>query len=169
KATAAATGASDMENKSLRVIADHIRSCSFLISDGVLPSNEGRGYVLRRIIRRAIRHGHQLGQKQPFFHKLVKALAEVMGEAYPELVRNQAQIERILLLEEEQFEKTLDKGMLVLEDALAKLSGTVIPGQVVFTLYDTYGFPLDLTNDIARERDLTIDVDGYDNAMAEQR
>jgi alanyl-tRNA synthetase len=169
KATAEATGASNMENKSLRVIADHIRSCSFLVSDGVMPSNEGRGYVLRRIIRRAIRHGHQLGQKQPFFHKLVKALAEVMGDAYPELIKNQTQIERILLLEEEQFEKTLDKGIVVLEDALGKLSGTVIPGQVVFTLYDTYGFPLDLTNDIARERGLTIDVDGYDKAMAEQR
>src|SRR5690606_8277755 len=169
KAAAAARGATDLENKSLRVIADHIRSCSFLVSDGVLPSNEGRGYVLRRIIRRAVRHGHQLGQTQPFFHKLVKALAEVMGDAYPELIKNQAQIERVLLLEEEQFEKTLDKGMAVLEDALAKLSTQVIPGQVVFTLYDTYGFPLDLTNDIARERGLTIDIDGYEIAMAEQR
>lgn len=169
KAAAEATGASDMENKSLRVIADHIRSCSFLVSDGVLPSNEGRGYVLRRIIRRAIRHGHQLGQKQPFFHKLVKALAEVMGGAYPELVKNQAQIERVLLIEEEQFEKTLDKGMVVLDEALGKLSTSIIPGQVVFTLYDTYGFPLDLTNDIARERGLTIDIDGYEIAMAEQR
>lgn len=169
KAAAEATASHDMENKSLRVIADHIRSCSFLISDGVMPSNEGRGYVLRRIIRRAIRHGHQLGQKQPFFHKLVKALAEVMGEAYPELIKNRAQIERVLLLEEEQFEKTLDKGMVVLEEALAKLTGSIIPGQVAFTLYDTYGFPLDLTNDIARERGLTIDIDGYDIAMAEQR
>lgn len=169
KAAAAATGATDLENKSLRVIADHIRSCSFLISDGVLPSNEGRGYVLRRIIRRAVRHGHQLGQTQPFFHKLVKALAEVMGDAYPELIKNQAQIERVLLLEEEQFEKTLDKGMAVLEDALAKLSTQVIPGEVVFTLYDTYGFPLDLTNDIARERALTIDLEGYEKAMEEQR
>lgn len=169
KAAAAATGATDLENKSLRVIADHIRSCSFLISDGVLPSNEGRGYVLRRIIRRAVRHGHQLGQTQPFLHKLVKALAEVMGDAYPELIKNQAQIERVLLLEEEQFEKTLDKGMAVLEDALAKLSTQVIPGEVVFTLYDTYGFPLDLTNDIARERALTIDLEGYEKAMEEQR
>lgn len=168
-ATAAATGTGDGENKSLRVIADHIRSCSFLVSDGVMPSNEGRGYVLRRIIRRAIRHGHQLGQKQPFFHKLVKALAEVMGGAYPELIKNQAQIERVLLLEEEQFEKTLDKGMAVLEDALNKLTGSTIPGQVAFTLYDTYGFPLDLTNDIARERGLTIDTVGYDVAMEEQR
>jgi alanyl-tRNA synthetase len=169
KAAAEATGTSDMENKSLRVIADHIRSCSFLISDGVIPSNEGRGYVLRRIIRRAVRHGNQLGQKQAFFHKLVKALTEVMGEAYPELYKNQAQIERVLLQEEEQFEKTLDKGITVLEDALSKLSGTEVPGKVVFTLYDTYGFPVDLTADIARERGLTIDQDGYDLAMAEQR
>ncbi len=168
-AAAEATGNSDMENKSLRVIADHIRSCSFLVTDGVTPSNEGRGYVLRRIIRRAIRHGHQLGQKQPFFHKLVKALAEVMGDAYPELIKLQSQIERLLLAEEEQFEKTLDKGITVLEEALTKISGTEIPGQVVFTLYDTYGFPLDLTNDIAREKGLTIDVAGYDAAMTEQR
>ncbi|WP_062060713.1 alanine--tRNA ligase [Cellvibrio sp. OA-2007] len=168
-AAAEATGTSDMENKSLRVIADHIRSCSFLVSDGVVPSNEGRGYVLRRIIRRAIRHGNQLGQKQPFFHNLVKSLAEVMGEAYPELHKNQAQIERVLLQEEEQFEKTLDKGIAVLEDALAKLSGTEVPGKVIFTLYDTYGFPVDLTADIARERGLTIDQAGYEAAMAEQR
>ncbi len=168
-AAAAATGTSDMENKSLRVIADHIRSCSFLISDGVAPSNEGRGYVLRRIIRRAIRHGNQLGQKQPFFHKLAKSLAEVMGDAYPELHKNIAQIERVLLQEEEQFEKTLDKGIAVLEDALSKLSGTEVPGKVVFTLYDTYGFPVDLTADIARERGLTIDQEGYEAAMAEQR
>ena len=168
-AAADATGTSDMENKSLRVIADHIRSCSFLISDGVVPSNEGRGYVLRRIIRRAIRHGNQLGQKQPFFHKLVKALADVMGDAYPELQKNQAQIERVLLQEEEQFEKTLDKGIAVLEDVLAKLSGTEVPGKVIFTLYDTYGFPVDLTADIARERGLTIDQAGYEAAMAEQR
>lgn len=169
KAAAEVTGTSDMENKSLRVIADHIRSCSFLIGDGVLPSNEGRGYVLRRIIRRAIRHGNQLGQKQPFFHKLVKALAEVMGGAYPELHKQQSHIERVLLQEEEQFEKTLDKGIAVLEDALGKLSGKEIPGKVVFTLYDTYGFPIDLTNDIARERGLTIDHAGYEVAMAEQR
>jgi alanyl-tRNA synthetase len=169
KAAAEATGNSDMENKSLRVIADHIRSCSFLVCDGVTPSNEGRGYVLRRIIRRAIRHGHQLGQKQPFFHKLVKALAEVMGDAYPELIKNKAQIERVLLAEEEQFEKTLDKGITVLEDALTKISGSEIPGQMVFTLYDTYGFPVDLTNDIAREKGLTIDLAGYEAAMDEQR
>lgn len=169
QAAADATGNQDLENKSLRVIADHIRSCSFLISDGVVPSNEGRGYVLRRIIRRAIRHGNQLGQKQPFFHKLAKALAEVMGDAYPELHKNQAQIERVLLQEEEQFEKTLDKGIAVLEDALGKLSGTEVPGKVVFTLYDTYGFPVDLTADIARERGLTVDQEGYEAAMAEQR
>jgi alanyl-tRNA synthetase len=168
-AAAEATGNHDMENKSLRVIADHIRSCSFLISDGVMPSNEGRGYVLRRIIRRAIRHGNQLGQKQPFFHKIVKALAEVMGDAYPELIKNQAQIERVLLQEEEQFEKTLDKGIAVLEDALTKVSGNEIPGKLVFTLYDTYGFPVDLTNDIARERGMTIDLAGYEVAMGEQR
>jgi alanyl-tRNA synthetase len=168
-AAAKATGNHDMENKSLRVIADHIRSCAFLISDGVTPSNEGRGYVLRRIIRRAIRHGHQLGQKQPFFHKLAKALAEVMGDAYPELNKNQTQIERALLQEEEQFEKTLDKGMAVLEDAFSQLSGSIVPGKVVFTLYDTYGFPVDLTADIARERGLSIDQEGYEAAMAEQR
>ena len=169
KAAAEATGTQDLENKSLRVIADHIRSCSFLISDGVLPSNEGRGYVLRRIIRRAIRHGNQLGQKRAFFHTLVKALAEVMGGAYPELYKNQAHIERVLLQEEEQFEKTLDKGIAVLEEALAGLSGSEIPGKLVFTLYDTYGFPIDLTADIARERGLTVDLAGYEEAMAEQR
>lgn len=169
QAAADATGNHDMENKSLRVIADHIRSCAFLVSDGVIPSNEGRGYVLRRIIRRAIRHGNQLGQKQPFFHKLVKSLAEVMGDAYPELYTNQAQIERVLLQEEEQFEKTLDKGIAVLDEVLNKLSGTEVPGKVVFTLYDTYGFPVDLTADIARERGLTLDLAGYEAAMAEQR
>lgn len=169
KAAAKATGTSDLENKSLRVIADHIRSCSFLASDGVMPSNEGRGYVLRRIIRRAVRHGNQLGQKNAFFYTLVQALVEVMGDAYPELIKNQAQIERILLQEEEQFEKTLDKGIAVLEEALGKLTGTVIPGQVAFTLYDTYGFPLDLTNDIAREKNLTIDTEGYEACMAAQR
>jgi len=169
KAAAKATGTSDLENKSLRVIADHIRSCSFLVSDGVAPSNEGRGYVLRRIIRRAVRHGNQLGQKHAFFSTLVKALVEVMGDAYPELVKDQAHIERTLLQEEEQFEKTLDKGIAVLEEALGKLKGTVIPGQVAFTLYDTYGFPLDLTNDIAREKGLTIDTEGYEVCMAAQR
>lgn len=169
KAAAEATGAQDLENKSLRVIADHIRSCAFLIVDGVMPSNEGRGYVLRRIIRRAIRHGHKLGQKNVFFHKLVTALVAEMGEAYPELAKQQAQVEKVLLTEEEQFDKTLDKGMAVLEEALSKLEGGEIPGQVIFTLYDTYGFPVDLTNDIARERGLTLDLRGYEEAMGEQR
>ncbi len=169
QAAARATGTTDMENKSLRVIADHIRSCAFLITDGVLPSNEGRGYVLRRIIRRAVRHGHQLGKTQPFFHTLVPALVEQMGEAYPELAAAQAQVSRVLLAEEEQFAKTLDKGMAVLEDKLANLKGRQIPGDVIFTLYDTYGFPVDLTNDIAREKDLTLDMDGYEALMDEQR
>ncbi|GAA5315314.1 MAG: alanine--tRNA ligase [Candidatus Pelagadaptatus aseana] len=169
KASAEATGATDLENKSLRVIADHIRSCAFLVIDGVMPSNEGRGYVLRRIMRRAIRHGHKLGQKQPFFHKLAAALAVEMGDAYPELREQQAQVEKVLLTEEQQFEKTLDKGMAVLESEIRKLSGKEIPGDVVFTLYDTYGFPLDLTADIARERELTIDEEGYEAAMEEQR
>jgi alanyl-tRNA synthetase len=169
KAAAKATGTSDLENKSLRVIADHIRSCSFLIVDGVLPSNEGRGYVLRRIIRRAIRHGSQLGQTKAFFHTLVSALVAEMGEAYPELAKAQAQVEKVLLAEEYQFEKTLDKGITVLDTALAKLQGDVIPGEVVFTLYDTYGFPVDLTNDIARERGLSLDMPGYEEAMNAQR
>ncbi|WP_299774914.1 alanine--tRNA ligase [uncultured Pseudoteredinibacter sp.] len=168
-ATAKATNTSDMENKSLRVIADHIRSCAFLVVDGVIPANEGRGYVLRRIIRRAIRHGHKLGQKDAFFHSLVQALVDQMGEAYPELKQQQAQIEKILLTEEQQFEKTLDKGMAVLESELANLNAKEIPGQLVFTLYDTYGFPVDLTNDIAREREMSIDLDGYEKLMEEQR
>lgn len=169
KAAAKITGETNLENKSLRVIADHIRSSAFLITDGVLPSNEGRGYVLRRIIRRALRQGHQLGIKQPFFHKLVQTLADEMGAAYPELVEKQAQIEKILLVEEEQFAKTLDKGMVVLEEALKQLDGNQVPGDVVFQLYDTYGFPTDLTNDIARERNLTIDLAGYEQCMEEQK
>jgi len=169
KAAAEVTGSSDLEHKSLRVIADHIRSCSFLIADGVMPSNEGRGYVLRRIIRRAIRHGHKLGQTQAFFHCLVGALVDVMGEAYPELTKQQAQIEKVLLTEEGQFAKTLDKGLVVLDQALSELNGKTIPGQVIFTLYDTYGFPVDLTNDIARERGLTLDHEAYETAMEEQR
>lgn len=169
QAAAQATQSADLRDKSLQVIADHIRSCAFLIADGVVPGNEGRGYVLRRIIRRAIRHGHKLGQKKPFFHQLVAALAAQMGEAYPELLQQQAQIEKALLTEEQQFEKTLDKGMAVLEEALVGLSGSEIPGKVVFTLYDTYGFPADLTNDIARERGLTLDMPGYDACMAQQR
>ncbi len=169
KDAAEKTNTQDLEHKSLRVIADHIRSCAFLVTDGVLPSNEGRGYVLRRIIRRAVRHGHKLGQKQAFFHKLVGGLEQVMGDAYPELTKLRAQIEKVLLAEEQQFEKTLDKGMVVLEEALKTLKGKVVPGSVLFTLYDTYGFPLDLTADIARERELDVDEAGYETAMAEQR
>ena len=159
----------DLEHNSLRVIADHIRSCAFLIVDGVLPGNEGRGYVLRRIIRRAIRHGNKLGATAPFFHQLVATLAAEMGEAYPELVKLQPQVEKALLAEEEQFAKTLDNGLQILQDALANISGDEIPGEVVFKLYDTYGFPVDLTNDIARERGLALDMAGYEAAMAAQR
>lgn len=159
----------DLEHNSLKVIADHIRSCAFLIADGVLPGNEGRGYVLRRIIRRAVRHGNKLGATAPFFHKLVDTLAKQMGEAYPELRQLQGQIEKALLNEEEQFAKTLDKGLQILNEALEGLSTTEIPGDVVFKLYDTYGFPIDLTNDIARERGLSLDIEGYEAAMAEQR
>ena len=169
RAAATVTGTDDLENKSLRVIADHIRSCSFLIVDGVLPANEGRGYVLRRIIRRAVRHGHKLGQTGLFFHKLVAALVTEMGEAYPELAGAQAQVEKVLLAEERQFEKTLDKGMALLESALNDLQGEVIPGDVIFTLYDTFGFPVDLTNDIARERGLSLDMPRYEEAMEQQR
>lgn len=168
-ATSEVTGCRDLEEKSLRVIADHIRSCAFLIADGVLPSNEGRGYVLRRIIRRAVRHGHKVGQQKPFFHKLVAALVVQMGEAYPDLAAQQQHIEKVLLAEEEQFAKTLDKGLAVLEGKLNTLAGTVIPGDVIFTLYDTYGFPADLTNDIARERGLTLDMTAYDALMEQQR
>ncbi|MDP5458527.1 alanine--tRNA ligase [Alishewanella sp. SMS8] len=168
-AAAEVTGASDLSDKSLRVIADHIRSCAFLIIDGVMPSNEGRGYVLRRIIRRAVRHGNKLGAKGAFFYKLVAALAAQMGEAYPELLTKQAIIEKALRLEEEQFGKTLERGLQILDDELAALSSSEIPGSLVFKLYDTYGFPVDLTNDVARERNLTIDQAGFDSAMAEQR
>ncbi len=159
----------DLEHKSLRVIADHIRSCSFLIVDGVVPSNEGRGYVLRRIIRRAIRHGHKLEAKGHFFHKLVASLITQMGDAYPELVQQQAIIEKLLRIEEEQFGRTLDRGMNLLEEILANLDGDTIHGEDVFKLYDTYGFPADLTADIARERDLKIDHNGFDVAMGLQR
>ncbi|WP_317931917.1 alanine--tRNA ligase [Halioxenophilus sp. WMMB6] len=169
KAVARETGATDMEDKSLRVIADHLRSCAFLVVDGVLPSNEGRGYVLRRIMRRAIRHGHKLGQPQAFFHKLVPALVAEMGDAYPELVKAEEQVAKVFALEEEQFAKTLEKGMAVLETALAEVQEQQLSGAVVFTLYDTYGFPLDLTADIARERGLTIDEAGYDALMEQQR
>ncbi|MFP5384266.1 MAG: alanine--tRNA ligase, partial [Gammaproteobacteria bacterium] len=164
------TGTPDADNKSLRVIADHIRSAGFLIADGVTPSNEGRGYVLRRIIRRALRHGHKLGTTQPFFHKLYAALVEQMGEAYPELKREQARVEKALLAEEEQFARTLDTGMKILEADIAALGdGTVIAGSTVFKLYDTYGFPADLTADIARERGLSIDSAGFEEAMESQR
>ncbi|WP_242106845.1 alanine--tRNA ligase [Luteimonas aquatica] len=162
------TGTQDLENKSLRVIADHIRACSFLIVDGVLPSNEGRGYVLRRIIRRALRHGWMLGTRQPFFHRLVATLDALMGEAYPELRAKRELVERALKAEEERFAETLDSGMRIF-DEVAKRSAGAIPGADAFRLYDTYGFPLDLTADIARERGLTVDTDGFDAAMAQQR
>jgi alanyl-tRNA synthetase len=168
-AAAKATGATDRDSPSLRVIADHIRACAFLIVDGVLPSNEGRGYVLRRIIRRAIRHGYKLGQTKPFFHELVAPLDAEMGAAYPELSKARAHVERVLLQEEERFAETLEQGMGMLESTIASLDGTVIPGEAVFRLYDTYGFPMDLTADIARERGLTVDEDGFDVAMAAQR
>lgn len=164
-----ATGSVDSDSKSLRVIADHIRSCSFLVVDGVVPSNEGRGYVLRRIIRRAVRHGHKLGQNKAFFHTLVKALVAQMGDAYPELLSHQQNIEKVLLAEEEQFAKTLDKGMVVFEEKLKDMQGDVISGETAFVLYDTYGFPVDLTNDIARERGFTLDVDGYEVLMDAQK
>jgi alanyl-tRNA synthetase len=162
------THTSDLENKSLRVIADHIRACSFLIVDGVLPSNEGRGYVLRRIIRRGLRHGYMLGQKQPFFHKLVPTLVAEMGEAYPELAAKRGIVEKALLAEEERFGETLENGMKVFDEVAAR-SGKIIPGVDAFRLYDTFGFPLDLTADIARERGLSIDTAGFEKAMNEQR
>ncbi len=162
------TGTADLENKSLRVIADHIRACSFLIVDGVLPSNEGRGYVLRRIIRRALRHGWMLGTRGPFFHRLVGTLAAQMGEAYPELVARQELVEKALLAEEERFAETLDAGMKIFDEVAAR-SGDTIPGADAFRLYDTYGFPLDLTQDIARERGLSVDIAGFDAAMEKQR
>jgi alanyl-tRNA synthetase len=162
-------GGIETTEASLRVVADHIRSCAFLISDGVMPSNEGRGFVLRRIIRRAARHGNKLGATQPFFHKLTGALVELMGDAFPQLVSSRKQIEKVLLQEEEQFAKTLDKGLRLLEQDIAALKSSEIPGDTIFTLYDTYGFPVDLTNDIARERGLTLDYDGYEKAMERQR
>ena len=168
-AAAEVTGAQDLSNKSLRVIADHIRSCAFLMVDGVQPSNEGRGYVLRRIIRRAVRHGHQLGAEGAFFHKLVPALVAQMGEAYPELAAKQAVIEKLLRIEEEQFGKTLQRGLTMLQDAMQQLDGKVLPGDLVFKLYDTYGFPVDLTNDVAREQGVTVDQAGFDAEMAQQR
>jgi alanyl-tRNA synthetase len=163
------TGTDDLENKSLRVIADHIRSCAFLVVDGVLPSNEGRGYVLRRIIRRAARHGHQLGCKQPFFFQLVDALDQQMGDAYPELRKHRSHVERVLQKEEERFAETLEQGMRILEDAISRLDGDVIDGATAFKLYDTYGFPVDLTADVAREKGLSVDLDGFDVEMDAQR
>ncbi|MBF0265013.1 MAG: alanine--tRNA ligase [Gammaproteobacteria bacterium] len=159
----------DLENKSLRVIADHIRASTFLVVDGVIPSNEGRGYVLRRIIRRAIRHGHKLGIRDMFFSKLVASLSKVMGDAYPELIEKQQQVEKVLLQEEERFAETLEQGMEILESEIQSLTNDIIPGTVAFKLYDTYGFPLDLTADIARERNLQLDQAGFDIAMEEQR
>ncbi|ENM3794374.1 alanine--tRNA ligase [Vibrio cholerae] len=169
KAAADAIGYQDLTNQSLRVVADHIRSCAFLIVDGVMPSNEGRGYVLRRIIRRAVRHGNKLGAQGAFFHKLVGPLAEVMGTAGAELKKQQALVEKVLRIEEENFGRTLDRGMSILNDALDQLSGQVMDGETVFKLYDTYGFPADLTNDVARERGFSIDEAGFEQAMEEQR
>jgi len=169
KAAAKETGNDDLTHSSLKVIADHIRSCAFLIVDGVLPSNEGRGYVLRRIIRRALRHGHKLGQNDLFFYKLVATLVEQMGEAYPELAKAQSEIEKALKLEEQRFAETLDKGMKILEEGIADIKDKQIPGEMVFKLYDTYGFPVDLTADIARERNLSLDMHGYEKAMEAQR
>ena len=169
KAAAKIIGVTDLSENSLKVVADHIRSCAFLVVDGVVPSNEGRGYVLRRIIRRALRHGHNLGAKGSFFHKLVVALGEVMGEAYPELLSMQAEIIATIKKEEEQFARTLDKGMGVLDAALEKLSAEQLPGELIFQLYDTFGFPTDLTNDIARERGYSMDMEGYEKCMEAQR
>ncbi|MBZ9566419.1 alanine--tRNA ligase [Modicisalibacter tunisiensis] len=169
KAAADVIGHHDITTPSLRVIADHIRSCAFLIVDGVLPSNEGRGYVLRRIIRRAVRHGHKLGAREPFFHRLVAALDAEMGEAYPELSKAREQIEKVLLKEEEQFARTLDHGMGLLEAALAELDGEVLAGETIFKLYDTYGFPFDLTADICRERGVTLDEAGFERELEAQR
>ncbi|MEX5552057.1 alanine--tRNA ligase [Pseudomonas pergaminensis] len=168
-AAAKAIGCANEDQASLKVVADHIRSCGFLIADGVLPSNEGRGYVLRRIIRRACRHGNKLGANGSFFYQIVAALVAEMGEAFPELKQNQAHIERVLKAEEEQFAKTLEQGLKILEQDLANLQGSVVPGDVVFKLYDTYGFPMDLTGDIARERNLTLDEAGFEREMEAQR
>ena len=169
EATAQIAGLQDKNHTSLRVIADHMRSTSFLIVDSIVPSNEGRGYVLRRIIRRAIRHGHKLGINEPFMHRLVKPLVEEMGKAFPELIAMQPQVERVLLQEEEQFARTLDQGLRILEQGLEEISSNQIPGETIFKLYDTYGFPVDLTADIARERGLSMDIAGFDQAMTQQR
>ncbi|ETT06311.1 alanine--tRNA ligase [Providencia alcalifaciens PAL-2] len=168
-AAAEATGATDLSNKSLRVIADHIRSCAFLVSDGVIPSNEGRGYVLRRIIRRAVRHGYMLGAKETFFYKLVSTLIKVMGPAAEELQRQQALVEKVLKTEEEQFARTLERGLQLLDEELASLKGDTLEGETAFRLYDTYGFPLDLTADVCRERNIKVDEAGFERAMEDQR
>ena len=169
QAVAKVTGATDLSNKSLRVIADHIRSCAFLIADGVMPSNENRGYVLRRIIRRAVRHGNMLGAKETFFYKLVGPLIDVMGSAGEDLKRQQAQVEQVLKTEEEQFARTLERGLALLDEELAKLSGDTLDGETAFRLYDTYGFPGDLTADVCRERNIKVDEAGFEAAMEEQR
>ncbi|EMF2120214.1 alanine--tRNA ligase [Escherichia coli] len=169
QAVAKVTGATDLSNKSLRVIADHIRSCAFLIADGVMPSNENRGYVLRRIIRRAVRHGNMLGAKETFFYKLVGPLIDVMGSAGEDLKRQQAQVEQVLKTEEEQFARTLERGLALLDEELAKLSGDTLDGETAFRLYDTYGFPVDLTADVCRERNIKVDEAGFEAAMEEQR
>lgn len=170
QAAARETGATDLQDNSLKVIADHIRACAFLIVDGVIPSNEGRGYVLRRIVRRALRHGHKLGQNQPFFYRLVADLVQLMGQAYPDLVQQQSRIEQVLKQEEERFSETLEHGMKILEAALAELpAGQDLDGQTLFTLYDTYGFPVDLTADICRERAVGVDLAGFESAMQRQR
>ena len=169
QAVAKVTGATDLSNKSLRVIADHIRSCAFLIADGVMPSNENRGYVLRRIIRRAVRHGNMLGAKETFFYKLVGPLIDVMGSAGEDLKRQQAQVEQVLKTEEEQFARTLERGLALLDEELAKLSGDTLDGETAFRLYDTYGFPVDLTADVCRERNIKVDEAGFEAALEEQR
>src|SRR5690606_26540567 len=172
KAAARETGTADLDSPSLKVLADHIRACSFLIADGVIPGNEGRGYVLRRIIRRAIRHGYKLGSRAAFFHKLVPDLVAEMGEAYPELASGQARITSMLKQEEERFFETIENGMAILEAELAAMGQngrTTLNGETAFKLHDTYGFPLDLTADICRERNVTVDAAGFDAAMARQK
>ncbi len=169
RAAATVTGSDQLDSPSLRVIADHIRACSFLIVDGVMPSNEGRGYVLRRIIRRAVRHGYRLGQQQPFFYKLVLPLVDTMGEAFPKLPRAAAEVQRVLELEEERFAETLSTGMARFDARMRELGTDTVPGPLVFLLHDTYGFPPDLTADIARERGLKVDMQGYEREMESQR
>ena len=168
RSSAEVVGCSNLENNSLKVIADHIRSCSFLILDGVRPSNEGRGYVLRRIIRRALRHGNKLGARSEFFYKLVPVLGKLMGNAYPDLIDSSKKISQVLKKEELQFSSTLDKGMKIFQTYIDSAKDSVIPGELVFKLYDTYGFPVDLTNDIGRESGLEIDLEGYERLMHEQ-